>query len=208
MPMRLSSPTDRRAIEGRTGIASGAPTLHLVALFVSLVLLIVTTRVFIETPNFAAAGAVAVFAGFVFRMRTLSLAAPFLGMLISDAVIGFYSASLMAGVYLALLTSVGLGRALARYRTPCTSTGSLARGFAAVLAGSVWFFISTNLMVWIGGSDGYARNFSGLLECYAAAVPFFRYTLSSDMLFSGVLFGSWSLIRYARPLVFSVRQPV
>ena len=156
-------------------------------LAVALVALAAGSRLWFETPNFAAAGAVALFAGFLFRDRWLALGVPMVAMLASDLVIGFYNPVVMASVYLCLLISAALGRLLAKRPTLTRVTG-------ACLAGSVVFFLCTNFAVW--ASDGlYPQNARGMVACYAAAVPFFRFTVTSDMLFAASLFGAWGIAR-------------
>ena len=47
----------------------------------------------------------------------------------------------------------------------------------------------------------YERGLAGLWHCYVAAIPFFRYTLTGDMIFAVVLFGGYALatsLRVAR----------
>jgi hypothetical protein len=64
---------------------------------------------------------------------------------------------------------------------------NLVRVAGASLAGSVSFFLISNL-----GSffflDMYSKTWSGLVECYTLAIPFFRTTLVSDMVFSLAFF--------------------
>jgi len=40
----------------------------------------------------------------------------------------------------------------------------------------------------------YPRTAAGLLACYTAAIPFFGWTLASDVLYSAVLFGLYALL--------------
>jgi hypothetical protein len=40
----------------------------------------------------------------------------------------------------------------------------------------------------------YPRTFAGLLECYAAAIPFFRNSVVSDLMFAGAFFGAAALV--------------
>ncbi len=54
----------------------------------------------------------------------------------------------------------------------------------------VVFFIISNFGVWVSGSL-YPMTFDGLITCYIAAIPFFRSTLTSNILFSFVLFGGY-----------------
>jgi hypothetical protein len=74
-----------------------------------------------------------------------------------------------------------------------TNHVSVLRVGASSLVASVSFFVISNLMVWIGWTM-YAHSFAGLIECYSAAVPFFRNTAASDMLFSAVFFGLGALL--------------
>jgi hypothetical protein len=58
----------------------------------------------------------------------------------------------------------------------------------AALLGSVLFFLLTNFICW-PGSSLYPQTFEGLLQCFAAGVPFYRNTLAGDLFYSGVIFG-------------------
>lgn len=58
----------------------------------------------------------------------------------------------------------------------------------AALASSVSFFIVSNFAVWASWSM-YPKTVSGLMTCYAAAIPFFRRGLAGDMFFTAVMFG-------------------
>lgn len=157
----------------------------------ALVATAVLSRLLIDEPNFAAAGAVALFSGFVFRNRLLAIATPMLAMVLSDVMIGFYAPTLMAGVY----ASLALGVALGWFVRSRSERGQKAWPWAAgaALVGSVMFFVLSNFFVWLG-SGGYDRSLSGLTECYAAAVPFFRNTLASDAMFSAALFATHALV--------------
>jgi hypothetical protein len=73
--------------------------------------------------------------------------------------------------------------------------GGLLQGRAGVLriagaslAASVSFFLLSNLVVWAAW-EMYPRTLNGLLACYTAAIPFFRNTAASDLLFTAVFFG-------------------
>jgi hypothetical protein len=65
---------------------------------------------------------------------------------------------------------------------------------AASLVASVSFFLISNFMVWVVW-DMYAKNLGGLLACYAAALPFFRNTVTGDLVFSAVFFGAAYLLK-------------
>ncbi|HXE91568.1 MAG TPA: DUF6580 family putative transport protein [Terriglobales bacterium] len=63
----------------------------------------------------------------------------------------------------------------------------------AALATSVSFFLVSNFAVWAVWNM-YPKTLEGLLACYAAAVPFFRNTLASDLVFTVVFFGLPALV--------------
>jgi hypothetical protein len=63
------------------------------------------------------------------------------------------------------------------------------------VAGSILFFVVTNFGVWWLFST-YPKSWSGLLECYIAAIPYFRGTLGGDLIGSAILFGGDQLLRH------------
>jgi hypothetical protein len=67
------------------------------------------------------------------------------------------------------------------------------RILGGALAGSVAFFIITNLGVWIMGDHMYPRTLDGLWSCYVAAIPFFRATVLGDLVYATALFGLYAL---------------
>jgi hypothetical protein len=58
----------------------------------------------------------------------------------------------------------------------------------AALASSVSFFVVSNFAVWACWNM-YPKTLPGLMTCYSAGVPFFRSTVTGDMLFTAVMFG-------------------
>jgi hypothetical protein len=83
--------------------------------------------------------------------------------------------------------AIALGMMLRRDAKP-------ARIGAAVLARSVSFFVVSNFAVWVVWRDMYPKTLQGLLDCYIAAVPFYRTELMGDVLFTAAMFGSAALI--------------
>jgi len=164
----------------------------------------VTARVvFQHIPNFAPVAALALFAGYFFRSRALAICVPLSVMLISDRLIdaGGYPWLLMITVY-GLLTVPVLSqswlkkhvnfeaRSLRRFAGSALTVG----GFS--LACSLLFFFGTNAMVWATTSL-YPPTFAGLASCYAAAIPFFQFTLAGDLAFSLVFFGAFAAWKLA-----------
>jgi hypothetical protein len=52
----------------------------------------------------------------------------------------------------------------------------------------------SNYAVWVG-SDMYPPTISGLMACYAAAIPFYRNDLISTAIVAGLAFGAPVLVR-------------
>jgi hypothetical protein len=82
------------------------------------------------------------------------------------------------GFYAAVL---GIGTLLKKDAKPLRIAG-------AALTGSVTFFLVSNFGVWASTAI-YAKTFSGLMNCYAAGIPFFRHTVAGDMLYAAAMFG-------------------
>jgi len=133
--------------------------------------------------NFAPIGALALFSGAKIK-GWQGLIVPLLALFISDIFLGFYSWQVMVCVYGGFAIMMMLGRWAGKrkwyYLLP------------ACLTGSIIFFIVTNLAVW-AFTPLYLKRLPGLIHCYVMALPFFRNSLSGDIIYSGLLFGLWSL---------------
>lgn len=157
---------------------------------------VVARLALVDLPNVAPVAALAMFAGFLFTRRPLwAVSVPFVTMLLSDFVIGGYDLAMMLVVYGALATPAVVGRLLRHYgRLSANSSrwGDAVGVVGGSLLSSIFFFTVTNFAVWLG-SCWYESSWQGLMHCYARAVPFFRYTLTGDLLFSGAIFGIYAL---------------
>ena len=175
-----------------------APRNHQTSLRADLLLvafligLVVAARLLPHTPNVTPIMASALFAGMVLQRRALALLVPLGGMLIGDLAIGFDQWQVMAVVYAALAWPVAIGFLARRYR--------LSRVIVpAALSCSLLFFATTNLAVW-AFSGLYSLDMAGLIQCYVAALPFLKYTVTGDLLWTAVLFGgAWLLLRTSQP---------
>ncbi len=69
----------------------------------------------------------------------------------------------------------------------------------AALATPFLFFLISNFAVWLFGLSGanvsYTKTFSGLMECYTAALPFLRGTVIGDWAFMAVFAVTAVLVR-------------
>jgi hypothetical protein len=67
--------------------------------------------------------------------------------------------------------------------------GNPVRVGAAAVLSSLLFFLVTNFTSWLEQSLPYSRSLTGLLDSYSLALPFWRGTLVSDLMFTAALFG-------------------
>jgi hypothetical protein len=152
---------------------------------------------FRDLPNFAPVAALALFSGYFFRSKSLALCVPLATMAISDLFIGAYTWQMMALVYGMLMLPAFCGgplRKAVRFdnRRASSAWRPAATLLTCSLGASFAFFFATNFGAWIW-FDSYSQSWSGLVACYAAAIPFFRYTLAGDMIFAVTLFGSYAV---------------
>jgi len=144
----------------------------------SLILLAALSRLLPHPMNFAPISALALFGG-VYLDKKHTFIVPLAAMLVSDYFLGFYPAMLWVYGSFVLVGFIGLW--LRTHR----GVGTTA---LATLAGSIVFFIVTNLGVWISRQVSYAHDVAGLIQCYAAAIPFFRNTLLGDVAYVTAMF--------------------
>lgn len=148
------------------------------AIALGLIAAAVGLRLLPHPANFAPMAAVAIFGGAVLPRR-IAVWVPLGAMVVSDMFIGFYTmmpVTWACYVLIALASSHWLRRP------------SLAKGAALTLGSSLFFFAVTNLAVWVT-SGMYAHTWNGFVRCYAMALPFFRNTAASDLVYTAALFG-------------------
>ena len=174
---------------------------NLVILFV-LILACALYRVWDTRPmGFAPQIAMALFAGSVIRDKRFAFLFPILSLFISDllyqflyaqgltTIKGFYSGQISNYILIASITIIGF----------FINKNKVGQIFAGSLAGALYFFLISNFMVWAGGgwdinNQPYPGSFSGLLLCYTEALPFFKWSVVSTLLFNAVFFGSFYLL--------------
>lgn len=67
----------------------------------------------------------------------------------------------------------------------------------ATLGAGLLFFVVTNFFSWVEQALPYGYSFAGLMNCYAAAIPFHQGTLVGDFVFGGALFGAHAVLSRA-----------
>jgi len=147
---------------------------------ISLILILAFARLIPHPPNFTPIIAVAIMSGYFFKNINLSFLTLIVAMLVSDLFIGFYENVIFVYASLLLITFVF-------YKI--SNKINFKNLFIYSFAGSIVFFVISNLGVWALGSPGvydvaYDKNLSGLIECYILAIPFFGNTFLSTLIFA------------------------
>jgi hypothetical protein len=166
----------------------------------SLLLLTFVAALYRVIPNrplgFAPQIAMAVFAGAVVKNKRWAFALPLMSMLISDilyqalylngltSIKGFYEGQWLN--YTLFLLLVVIGFAIKKI--------NMRNVLVASLAAPVVYFTLSNFAVWAGtGGLQRPKTFQGLMQCYTDAIPFFKGSIGSTLVFSAILFGTYFL---------------
>jgi hypothetical protein len=160
-----------------------------------IVLVAAFTRLIPHPPNFTAIGAIALFGGAYFSKKYLAFVVPAAAMLMTDLILGFHST--MWSVYLSFAIIVAIGFTLQNK----VKTG---RVLLATVSASILFFIITNFAAWLA-MPFYPKTLVGLAASYTAAIPFFHYNFLGDLVYTGVIFGSFELARLKYPVLSEVK---
>lgn len=156
-----------------------------------MILAAAASRLIPHPPNFIPLAALALFGGASFASKRAAFFVSLAGLFLSDLVLGFYSITPVIYGSFALITCLGFW--LRRRQ-------SIWWIAATTVAGAALFFVLTNFGVWLIG-DLYPKVWTGLVDCFVAAIPFFRNTLLSDLLYSALLFGGLALAEKRWPIL-------
>ena len=141
------------------------------------------SRLIPHPMNFAPITAIALFGGIYFNGK-FSPILPLAALFISDLFLGFYEG--IAWVYGSFLLVVAIGLLVRKHKSAVVV-------FGATIGSSLLFFLITNFGVWQSGIF-YTKDLSGLVECYVAAIPFYRNAVIGDLFYVTVMFGAYELV--------------
>ncbi len=148
-----------------------------------LILMGAVSRILIHEPNFTPVISIALFSG-VYLNRKYAVILPLAVMILSDIFLGWHNTILFTWGSLILIAYLGVWT-----RNHKTASSLLAIN----IAGALSFFLITNFGVWVVGGL-YPMTFEGLQQCFIAAIPFYRGTFLSTILYSTVLFGIYEFV--------------
>ena len=138
-------------------------------------------RVLPHEANIAPIAAIALFSGAYLNKR-IGPWVPLVIMVISDLILGLHGMLFYTWGAFLLIGFIGVG--LRNKKTPVNI-------FGAAILSSVLFFMITNFGVWL---SWYPHTAEGFINCYIKAVPFFRSSLLSNIIYSFAFFGVYELV--------------
>jgi hypothetical protein len=174
-----------------------------VGILVAIILLAAFSRIIPHMPNFSPLGAIGIFGAAHFSKKWQALFIPLSATWLSDLFInnviyakyyptftwfaqGFY---LQYAAYILIAIA---GFFIMKKVNP-------SRVLFGALASSAIFFIVSNFGCWPGSA--YPQNFAGLMQCFAAGVPFVQGTILGDLFYCTILFGGFALIQKQVPFL-------
>jgi len=161
-----------------------------------LVIAAAISRVAMYPDNFSPIIGMALFSGAILPNKKLAFAMPVFAMFLSDLLFelfsiapGFWGWGQLAGYAILIFITV--------FAFTLKKLKPLNLALYSVSA-SIIFFILSNLSYFFIENPlyhTYPQDGRGLVECYAAALPFFRTSLIADFVYTFVLFGVYQLYR-------------
>jgi len=134
-----------------------------------------------HTVNFSPVLAIALFGGVYLRRRE-AIWVPLALMAVTDLVLGLHATIPFTWGSILLTSLVGFW-----VRQNVTA----GRVLIGAVTSAVLFFVVTNFGAWLAF---YPQTREGFLSCYTLAIPFFRMTLVSTVVYATVMFGVYEFV--------------
>ena len=164
---------------------------------------LVVSSGFSTLGNFTPVGAMALFGGCYYSNKKLAFVVPLLTLLLSDALLYYFIyAPTFSFFYEGMFTTYmcfALMVVLGMFIKQVTFRNVLAGAVAAALL----HWVLTDFAVYMQGVM-YPKTLNGFAMCYIAALPFLKNMLIGNILFSGILFGSFELAKRKFPKLSAV----
>jgi hypothetical protein len=143
----------------------------------------ILSRLVVHVDNFTPVIALALFGG-VYLKKSQAVLVPFVLFAVTDIILGFHNTMFFTWGSVALIVLIGLA---------VRKNKNWATVLSGGLASAVLFFIISNFGVWMM-TGMYPLTLAGLSECYVAAIPYFRSSLVSTLLYGLVFFGGYEVV--------------
>ena len=151
----------------------------------AIIFVLAIFRLLPHLPNVSPVAAMALFGGAYFADKRMAFIVPFVALFLTDLVLGLHNSMVFVYAGFALTVVIGF---LLKNRVSITNTAF------SMVASSVMFFLLTNFGAWMT-SGLYAKTAGGLMQAYAAGIPFFQNSLLGNLVYAAVIFGGYRLLQ-------------
>ena len=166
---------------------------------VSLIVLVVSIlRLIPHVNNFSPIIALAIFGALHYKSKNLSYIIPLLALWFSDLLINNFIYKLSSsfelfyeGFYWQYLAYIIIIFISVSFKNKKINASKI---FYLAFFSSIVFFVVTNFGYWFS-TNLYSSDFNGLLECYLAAIPFYKGTLLGTFFYTPIFFGFYYLLQ-------------
>ncbi len=154
--------------------------------------------------NFTPIGAMALFGGCYFSDKWKAILLPLVTLWLTDVILNsFVYSHQLTFFYSGFYWNYGIFALIAVMGTFIRKV-SVKNVLVGSISAALLFWLISDFGVWLGGTM-YPKNVAGIIECYAAAIPFLRNMLISNLVFSAIMFGSFELIKFKFPKLATIK---
>tara|TARA_B100001146_G_C15976920_1_gene346626 strand:- start:100 stop:636 length:537 start_codon:yes stop_codon:yes gene_type:complete len=149
-----------------------------------LIILVLFSRIIPHAPNFTPLISIVLVSSLLFKGKRY-FALPLIGLFLSDILLEsfYFNGYIFSSIFFWTYASLAFVFIFSfKFNNGLNIKNVLFHSFS----GPLIFFIVSNFGVWIMG--GYSYTIMGFITCYTAAIPFFKNTLSSTLIYSAILF--------------------
>ena len=158
--------------------------------------------------NFSPIGAMGLFGGAYFNSKWKAFAFPLLTLFVRDLIINIFIFDGKYGVlYSGWYVIYSIFALIVFYGKWMIQKVAVKNVLLACIVAALSHWLLADFTVWLGGGTDLrtmmplAKNWAGLLQCYAQGVPFMRNFLLSNLVYSGILFGGFELVQRRYPVI-------
>ena len=152
-------------------------------LVIGLLILGIVSRLVFHIDNFTPVIALALFGGVYLKQKHMIIFLIAL-LAITDIILGFHPTMIFTWGSVLLIGTLGYW---------LRNQNKILTTFVGGTISALLFFMATNFGVWLI-MDIYPKTLAGLLSSYTMAIPFFRSTISSTLIYGVMLFGTYEII--------------
>ena len=158
--------------------------------------------------NFTPIGAMGLFGGAYFTSKWKAYAFPLLTLLVSDLLINYFVFDGKYGImYSRWYIIYGVFALIVFFGKILIKKVNVHNVILASIVAALSHWLIADFTVWLGGGTDLrtmlplAKNWAGLMQCYAQGFPFMKNFLMGNLVYSGILFGVFQFAQWRIPVL-------